>query len=41
VQRKTPFELFAEFYENQNNQPMNDEQSAFIAEIIEKIREAE
>lgn len=41
VQRKTPFELFAEFYETQNNQPMTDEQAEFITEIIEKIWEAE
>ncbi len=41
VQRKTPFELFSEFYEKQNNQPMSDEQSTFVAEIIEKIWEAE
>ncbi len=41
VQRKTPFELFSEFFEKQNNQPMSDEQSDFVAEIIEKIWEAE
>ena len=41
VQRKTPFELFSEFFEKQNNRPMSDEQSDFVAEIIEKIWEAE
>ena len=39
VQHKTPFELFAEFYEQQNNQPMSEEQAAFIAQLIEKIQE--
>ncbi len=41
VQKKTPFELFSEFYETQNNQPMTNEQAEFIAEVIEKIWEAE
>ena len=39
VESKTPPELFAEFYELQNDQPMNGEQSAFIAALIEKIWE--
>jgi len=39
VERKTPMELFAEFYEKQNNQPMSAEQEAFMAELIEKIWE--
>ncbi len=37
VERKSPFELFSEFYELQNNQPMSGEQSAFMAGLIEKI----
>ncbi|MBR3872698.1 MAG: exonuclease SbcCD subunit D [Clostridia bacterium] len=39
VQHKTPFELFAEFYALQNNQPMSGEQADFIARLIEKIQE--
>ena len=39
VERKTPFELFAEFYELQNNQPMNEEQSKFMTTLIEEIME--
>ena len=39
VERKTPIELFSEFYEKQNNQPLSPEQQAFVAEMIEKIRE--
>lgn len=41
VESKTPPELFAEFYELQNNQPMSAEQSAFISELIDNIREEE
>lgn len=41
VEKKTPFELFSEFYETQNNQPMNEEQTAFINDLIEKIWEGE
>lgn len=41
VERKTPFELFSEFYELQNNRPMSGEQSAFMAELIEKTWGAE
>ena len=39
VETKSPFELFAAFYELQNNQPMSEEQSAFIRELIEKTWE--
>ncbi len=38
---KTPFEHFSEFYEQQNGQPMSDEQSTFMADIIEQIWEDE
>ncbi len=38
---KSPLDLFAEFYEKQNNQPMTEEQQAFMAEMIEKIWEDE
>ena len=39
VHRKSPLELFAELYEKQNNQPMSDEQCAFMRELIEAIKE--
>ena len=41
VEQKTPLELFSEFYEKQNNQSMNDEQSRFCNELIQKIWEGE
>ena len=40
AQHKTPFELFAEFYALQNNQPMSGEQADFITQLIEKIQES-
>lgn len=39
VHLKSPMELFAELYAKQNNQPMSDEQCAFIQELIETIKE--
>lgn len=36
---KSKYELFSEFYELQNNQPMSEEQSEFIKELIEQIWE--
>lgn len=39
VDNKTPIELFSEFYEKQNNQPLSTEQSAFVDGLIEKIWE--
>ena len=39
VETKTPYELFADFYELQNNQPMSEEQSGYIKELIEQIWE--
>lgn len=39
VERKTPIELFGEFYEIQNNQTMSDEQTSFINGLIEEIWE--
>ena len=41
VESKTPLELFADFYELQNNQPMSEQQSAFMKELIEKTWEGE
>ena len=39
VEQKSPLQLFAELYEQQNNQPMSDEQRAFTQELIETIWE--
>jgi len=39
VERKAPIELFSEFYEKQNNQPLSAEQRTFVAGMIEKIWE--
>lgn len=39
IESKTPLELFDEFYEKQNNQPMSDQQKKFVQELIEKIWE--
>lgn len=41
AEQKTPLELFAKFFEQQNGRAMSDEQSAFAAELIEKIWEDE
>ena len=40
VENKSPMELFEEFYELQNNNPMSDEQRAFSLDLMEKIWEA-
>ncbi len=39
VEHKTPLQLFVEFYEKQNNQPMSEEQLAFSKKLIETIQE--
>lgn len=39
IHLKSPLELFAELYAKQNNQPMSDEQCAFMRELIESIKE--
>lgn len=39
IEQKTELELFEEFYELQNNQPMSDEQAAFAARLIEECME--
>ena len=39
TETKSAYELFAEFFEQQNNAPMSDEQSAYMKELIEKIEE--
>ena len=41
VETKSPFDLFADFYELQNNQPMSEEQAGFMRELIEKAWEDE
>jgi exonuclease SbcD len=39
VEGKKPIDLFGEFFELQNNQPMNAEQTKFMTEMIEEIWE--
>ena len=39
VEEKTPFDIFEELYEKQNNQEMNEEQKKLIHDLIEKIWE--
>lgn len=41
IENKSPLTLVSEFYELQNNQPISDEQKAFVANLIEKIWEDE
>lgn len=40
LERKSPMELFEEFYTKQNNQDMTDKQRTYASELIEKIWEA-
>ena len=37
VETKSPFELFADFYQLQNNQPMSDAQASHVKELIENV----
>jgi exonuclease SbcD len=39
IERKSPIELFSEFYAKQNNQSMSEEQQTFISGLIEDIWE--
>lgn len=39
VSAKTPFQLFSEFYNKQNNQDMADEQEKYVKNLIERIWE--
>lgn len=39
VTQKTPLQLFAELYEQQNNQPLSGEQRSFLQRLIESIWE--
>ena len=38
-EKKSELEMFAEFYELQNNQPMSERQFAFAKDLFQKIRE--
>lgn len=39
VEKKTEIELFYEFYELQNNQPMTKQQKDFAEQLIREIKE--
>lgn len=41
AEEKSPLQLFSEFYEKQNNQPLSEEQNRFISSLIEEIWEGE
>lgn len=41
IEQRSPLDLFSEFYEKQNNQPMTDDQSEFMKSLIESIWEGE
>jgi len=41
IESKTPLELFMEFYELQNNQPMSDKQQELSEALIESLQEDE
>ena len=41
VDKKSPIELFSQFYELQNNQLMNDEQKELIESLVERIWEGQ
>lgn len=41
TETKTPMELFAEFYEKQNNQSLSEIQQNYVKELMEKIWEGE
>lgn len=41
VENKSPYQHFSEFYEKQNNQPMNASQSEFMKKLIETVWEEE
>ena len=39
MEKKSELEYFEEFFELQNNQPMNEEQRKFSEELIRKLGE--
>ncbi len=41
IEHRSPLDLFAEFYEKQNNQPMTDGQTEFMKSLIESIWDGE
>ena len=41
VETRSPIELFSDFYELQNNQPMSEEQRAFVEALISEVWEDE
>ena len=41
VDNRTPLELFADFYETQNNRPMSGEQAELVRKLVERIWEGE
>lgn len=41
MEEKTEMEMFEEFYERQNNQPMSEEQRRFAEKLIQEIKERE
>ena len=41
VEKKTPYELFSEFYEKQNNKPMSEIQAEFMKKLIAEVWEVE
>ena len=40
VEKKTPLELFSEFYERQNGSPMSAEQETYMTDLMESVWEA-
>lgn len=41
AEQRTPMELFADFYETQNNQPLSADQTELLKELIEQIWEGD
>ena len=39
MEEKSELELFEEFYQLQNNQPMSEEQKEFTGRLIQKLKE--
>lgn len=37
VERRSPLELFSDFYEQQNNRPLSDAQRAYLTKLIDEI----
>ncbi|MBQ8552475.1 MAG: exonuclease SbcCD subunit D [Clostridia bacterium] len=41
AEKRSPLELFADFFEKQNDRPLDDEQREFVSELIEKLQSKE